>query len=105
MSGPPLKRIGVAAGRSVSVSSSDEGGPGRSGRPCGGEGVWNSSRELWKEGRFGGVDNKPRIVVEAASGSGGAVVVDVGGEGGGEGGGAVVRAFWNKSSSSLGPAG
>jgi hypothetical protein len=38
-SAAPLKRSGVAMGRSVSVSSSEEGGPGRSGSPLGGEGV------------------------------------------------------------------
>lgn len=107
VSDAPLKRSGVATVRSVSVSSSEEeGGPGRSGSPCGGEGVWNSRRELEKDGRFVGVDSKPKIVVGVGgvgSGSVGATMISggdgEGGEGGGEGGGATLRAFWNTSSS------
>ncbi len=47
-------RANVAA---VPVSSSEDGGgPGRSGSPFGGDGVWNSMREALKDERRGGVD-------------------------------------------------
>lgn len=40
------------------VSSSDDGGgPGSSGRPFGGGGVWNSILEVLKDGRRGGVES------------------------------------------------
>lgn len=57
------------------VSSSDEsGGPGRSGMPFGGEGVWNSIREVLNDDLRGGVASD-----SAESGSDGCL----GGDGGG----------------------
>lgn len=50
-----LYRSGV---RSITCSSSDDdGGPGSSGSPFGGDGVWNSTLEVLKEDLLGGVDN------------------------------------------------
>lgn len=61
---------------SAASSSEDDGGPGSSGRPFGGDGVWNSSFEVLKEVRRGGV-------VSSKTGAGG----DEGERGGGDEGG------------------
>jgi hypothetical protein len=66
-------------GSSLSEEGKEEGGPGRSGRFFGGEGVWNSSLDELNESFRGGVDGKN----DSAAGVGGpSEGEDKGGDGG-----------------------
>lgn len=49
LSGPSLLRCVARILMSPVSSSEDEGGPGSSGRPLGGEGVWNSILEVLRD--------------------------------------------------------
>jgi hypothetical protein len=70
LSGPSLLGCEERISITPVSSSEDEGGPGRSGRAFGGEGVWNSILVVLKDGRRGGVESSEGAVLRGGAAEG-----------------------------------